>query len=103
MPLFDHPPDAGIFCSGGSLDGPASLLESGTSGRVPRTRPMSSAGCIEVDDGMWPPVCEDEVVGREVIVADHFVGTRRGLFHPRPLKDRGHVAAFEGAYSEVCH
>ena len=52
----------------------------GRVGHVPY--PRTRAGCIKVDDSVWPPVCEDEVVGREVIVADHFVGTGRGLKLP---------------------
>jgi hypothetical protein len=52
----------------------------GRIGHVPY--PRSGVGCVEVDDGVGPPVCEDEVVGREVIVADHFVGTGRGLKLP---------------------
>ena len=52
----------------------------GRIGHVPY--PRSGVGCVEVDDGVRPPVCEDEVVEREVIVADHFVGTGRGLKLP---------------------
>ena len=44
--------------------------------------PYPRAGHVEVDDGARSPVREDEVVGCEVVVADHLAGTERGLELP---------------------